>query len=58
MSIGKLPCGCEIGLDRHGRETYTTQCIQHKKEFDMRHAMAAEDAAAKRAQFINLDLVS
>jgi hypothetical protein len=52
VSTVKPLCGCEITTDKLGREWLSTLCIQHKKEFDMRHA-----AAALSCSHVNRDLV-
>lgn len=58
MSAGKVrdkdvvACGCEITVDSKGREWLSTLCIPHKKEFDMRHAAAAESCS-----HVNRDLI-
>lgn len=47
-----VACGCEHTVDGHGRNWWSKICIQHKKEFDMRHA-----AARASCSHVNRDLV-
>ncbi len=52
-----VACGCETATDRQGREVFAFMCIQHEKDFSIRHAAAVESCShARRDQ--NLDLIS